>query len=183
VDDGPVYDQGGDVWTRIERDIASDDIPAAAHKLRRYLEATSADIAESIRGRVPYRSDAGFDLGELLDAVKGRHNDLLKKAAASANSWGNEGAKAEVQRLKDERAKVIPIQETENWAINKLVHNNDGVAMSRSDFDPVLEACRQFLSLFNCSSCHGTIFVAGAAGNEDALRCSCGSYNLNLISK
>lgn len=183
VDGGPVYEQGGDVWTRIERDLANDDVPGAAHKLRRYLEASTADVAESIGGRVPYRSDAAFELGELLDAVKGRHNDLLKKAAASANSWGNEEAKAEVERRKEERAKVIPIQETENWAINKLVHYNDGVNMSPSDFEPVLEACRQFLGLFHCASCNGTIYVVGTTGNEDSLRCSCGSYNLNLRSK
>lgn len=65
VDEGPVCDQG-DVWERIVADLGHDDVPGAAHKLRRHLEASAADIAESIGGRVPYRADASYDLGVLL---------------------------------------------------------------------------------------------------------------------
>lgn len=183
VDGGPIYEQGGDVWTRIKADLANDDVPSAAARLRRYLEAATADIAESIGGRVPYRSDASYDLGELLSPVKGRHSDLLTKAGKSAAAWDNEQAKQIVQALKDERSQVIPAQETVSWAINKLVHNNDWATMSSADFQPVVDASKKFLALFQCQTCHGTIFVVGQSGNEDSLRCSCGSYNLNLRTK
>lgn len=182
VDDGPAFDQG-DVWERIVDDLDRDDVPGAAHKLRRHLEASASDIAESIGGRVPYRADASYELGVLLSAVNGRHNDLLKKAAASANSWDNDAAKKEVERLKQERSKVVPTQTTENWAINKLVHNNDGYSMSRADFSPVLDACREYLKLFHCPTCRGMIFVSGSVGSDESLRCSCGAYNLNLLTR
>jgi len=185
VDEGPVYEQGGDIWDRIATDLANDDVPGAAHKLRRYLEAVTADIAESLRARVPYRPGDSYDLGEFLSAVKGRHSELLGKAAASANSWRNPHAKQLIQDLKDQRAKVIPIQEGESWAINKLVHNNDRAAMAGADFDPVLDASRQFLDLFTCSNpdCGSWIYVVGEPGNEESLRCSCGTYNLNMRTK
>lgn len=182
VDDGPAFDQG-DVYERIDADLARDDVPGAAHKLRRHLEARAADIAESIGSRVPYRSDGAFDLGTLLDSIKGRHRELLKKAAASANSWGHEVAKGEVERRKEERANALPAQESESWAINKLVHNNDGFRMSAADFAPVLGACRAFLDLFRCNACNSIIYVSGIGSCEESLRCSCGTYNLNLRTR
>src|SRR5580658_10342041 len=42
VQGGPVYDQGADIWTHIDTALANEDVPTAAHKLRRYLEATAS---------------------------------------------------------------------------------------------------------------------------------------------
>jgi energy-coupling factor transporter ATP-binding protein EcfA2 len=185
VDGGPVCDLSGDIWDRIDTDLANDDIPGAAHKIRRYLEAATADLAESLGARVTYRADANYDLGELLTAVKGRHGDLLKKAAASADSWNNTHARQRVQDIKDQRIKVIPAQECEGWAINKLVNNNDWATMGRGDFAPILDTSRQLLELFTCGNadCGSWIYVVGPPGKEDSLRCNCGSYNLNLRCK
>ena len=132
--------------SHIDTDLANDDVPGAAHKLRRYLEAVMADIAESLRAHVPYRPDPSYDLGEFLSAVKGRHSELLKKAAASASSWKNPQAGQLVQDLKDQRAKVIPGLESESWAINKLVHDNDWATMVGSDFAPSWTHLGSFLT-------------------------------------
>ena len=90
-----------------------------------------------------------------------------------------------VQDLRDRRAKVIPAQEDESWAINKLVHNNDWAPMAAGDFKPVIDAARQFFDLFTCSNpdCGAYIYVVGSPGREENLRCSCGVYNLNLQCK
>jgi hypothetical protein len=186
VQGGPVYDQGADIWTHIDTALANEDVPTAAHKLRRYLEATASDLAERLRAPVTYRADGAHDLGELLAAVKGRHNALLKKAAASAEAWKNASNASTVQELRTARAKVIPEQEGESWVINKLVHNNDDwSAMGSADFAPILQATRRFLDLFKCnnSTCGSWIYVTGQPGSEEDLRCSCGSYCLNLRSK
>ncbi len=185
VDGGPFYGQGGDFWTQIEADLANDDVPGAAHKLRRNLESSLADIAASIQGQVVFRADNNYDLSSFFSAVKGRHGDLLKKATASANSWNNDAAKQAVEDLKTERAQAILAQDGENWAINALVHNNDWATMTKADFTPVVEACKQFLELFTCSNdvCDGWIYVLGIPGREEELRCSCGAFNLNLRKK
>jgi len=185
VDGGPLYGQGGDFWEKIDTDLANDDVPGAAHKLRRNLEASLADIAASIQGQVVYRGDNNYDLSAFFSAVRGRHGELLRKAATSANSWNNDTAMQQVAVLKAERAKAILAQDGENWAINALVHSNDWATMTKADFSPVAEACKQFLDLFTCSNaaCDGWLYVLGMPGNEEELRCSCGTFNLNLRKK
>jgi recombinational DNA repair ATPase RecF len=185
VDGGPLYGQGEDFWTQIEADLSKDDVAGAAHKLRRNMEASLADIAAGIQGQIVFRADNNYDLSSFFAAVKGRHGDLLKKATASANSWNNDTAKQEVEKLKAERAKAILAQDGENWAINALVHNNDWASMSKADFAPVVEACKQFLDLFTCSNatCDGWMYVLGIPGKEEELRCACGSFALNLRKK
>lgn len=182
VDGGPVYEQG-DIWERIEGDLTKSDVHGAAHKLRRRLEAAAADIAEGIGGRVVYRGDANYDLSELLDAVKGRHSDLLKVAAVAAESWSDDVARQKVVALKQERIAVVPEQQGENWIINTLVHNNDWAQTSANDFRPVLDATRKFLDLFMCSNpdCGAWIHTEGRP--VGSLRCTCGGYNLNLLKK
>lgn len=182
VTDGPVYEQG-DIWERIESDLEKNDIAGAAHKLRRRLEAAAGDIADSIGGRVPYRGDNNYDPSVLLDAVKGRHGDLLKLASAAANSWGDQSLADAVQAKKDARSAVIPEQASEAWIINALVHNNDWANASANDFKPVFEATRDFLDLFTCGNteCPGWIYIVGRP--EENLRCDCGRFNLNLKKK
>ena len=185
VDAGPLYGQGGDFWTQIEADLAKGDVPGAAHKLRRNLEASLADIATNIQAKVVFRADNNYDLSSFFAAVKSRHGSLLKKAADSASSWNNEIAKQQVEDLKAERAKAMLAQDGENWAINALVHNNDWANMSKADFAPVVEVCKQFLDLFNCGNidCDSWVYVLGISGKEEGVRCSCGSFNLNLRKK
>ena len=132
-----------------------------------------------------FRPDNNYELGDFFSAVKGRHGDWLGKAAASANSWNNDAAKQQVAALKEQRSKALLAQEGENWAINALVHHNEWAAMSKADFAPVVEACKQFLDLFTCSNpdCGSWIYVVGQPGHEEALKCKCGSLNLNLRTK
>lgn len=185
VSDGPAYEQGTDVWERIEKDLANDHAPAAAHKLRHHLEAVTSEIAASLRAQVTYKPDASYELGDFLAAVKKRHGELLRKAKNSAGSWNNTADLQRVEDLQANRAIVIPAQETESWVINKLVHNNDGAQMTSADFRPVLDASRRFLELFQCGNpdCGSWIRVVGDRGKEESLRCSCGAYNLNLLAR
>lgn len=185
VDGGPVYGQGADFWTQIEADLASDNVPGAAHKLRRNLEAELSEITARLQGQVTFRPDNNYELNAFFSAVKSRHGDLLKKAAASADSWNNEVAKEHVAALKAQRSAAMLAQDGENWAINALVHSNDWATMSKADFEPVVDACKQFLGLFTCTNadCGAWIEVEGMSGNEQSLRCPCGTYNLNLRRK
>ena len=72
VDAGPLYGQGDDFWALIDADLADDNVPGAAHKLRRNLEASMADIAASLQAKVTYRPDNNYDLGAFFSAVKSR---------------------------------------------------------------------------------------------------------------
>jgi len=87
-----------------------------------------------------------------------------------------------VKAKKDARSSVVPEQGSEAWLVNALVHNNDWANGSVNDLKPVLEATRAFLDLFTCDNldCGGWIHTGWP---EDALRCDCGKYNLNLKKK
>lgn len=182
VDDGPLYERS-DIWDRIEEDLAKDDVNGAAHKLRRHLEAAAADIAEAIGASVQYRSDARYDLSDFIAAVKGRHGELLKKAANAANSYSDAVAMAKVQALRDTRATALHDQEGEAWAINPLVHNSDWANLSVNDFRPAFNSAREFLALFRCEneSCGG--WIHSERHSPESLRCDCGNYFVNLSAR
>lgn len=179
VDSGPTYGVG-DVWSDIETAVSVGDISGAAARLRRALEANLADIAESIRSSVTYRSDASYDLGAFLASVTARHKELLVRADAAAKAWNNQPQLQAVQQLQAQRSTVISEQNAEQWLLNKLVHNNDWANGTEGDFRPVLEAAKEFLELFKCTNpaCGSWIALSG-----DALRCACQTYNLNLRKK
>lgn len=185
VDTGPSCERGIDFWDKIASDLANDDVEAAAHKLRRGLEAELPELAEELRARVAYKGDARYDLGEFQSAIKGRHGDWLKKAAAAADSWGNSDAQQKIKELRKAHSNAMLMQEKESWAVNALVHYNEWATMSKSDFRPVVEAWKQFLCLFRCGNeeCGSWIGVSGTPGHEDSLRCRCGAYNFNLLAK
>ena len=184
VDAGPTYGDG-DAWKAIDSDLEREDVAGAAHKLRRMLESSAADIVESIGGAVTYRSDASYDLSVFLDSVKARHGKLLRLASDAAQSWKSETQMEAVEAQKERRNQAVPEHDAESWLVNKLVHNNDWANGSVQDFRPVLESARGFLALFRCenSSCGSWVSVSSRAGTEESLRCACQSYNLNLRKK
>lgn len=181
VHDGPMHEHG-DIWDRIEEDLQKEDVPGAAQKLRRRLEAAAADLADNLAAQVPYRGDNSYDASVLLSAVKSRYKSLLAKAAKAASKWRDEEAQADVKAKKAAQVGVIPEQESEAWLVNKLVHNNDWVSVSVSDFRPVLDITRAFFDLFLCENenCTGWIRVIGMP--DETLKCDCGRYSLNLKS-
>ncbi|WP_350005797.1 AAA family ATPase [Pseudarthrobacter sp. WHRI 8279] len=184
VDAGPTHSDG-DAWNAIEADLEREDVAGAAHKLRRTLESSAADIVESIGGGVTYRSDASYDLSVFLDSIKARHGKLLRMAADAAQSWQNQQQMELVEAQKERRNHALPEHDAESWLVNKLVHNNDWANGSVPDFRPVLDSARAFLALFRCenSNCGSWVSVSGRAGDEDSLRCACQAYNLNLRKK
>lgn len=185
VEEGPVTNPGEQVWDRIDVDLANNEVPEAAHKLRRYLEAMASDICAGLRAHVTYKPDSTYDLGDFTDAANGRYGELLGKVMASASSWKNEEAERRARDLKARRSAALSMYGQENWVINKLVHHNGWAAMVANDFTPVVVAARQFLGLFQCENldCGSWIHVVGKGKDEESLRCDCGGYNLNLKVK
>lgn len=185
VNDGPAYEDGIDFWDKIEFDLSNDDVPSAAARLRRNLEAILTDLTSVLKGQVVYQSDARYELGELLASVKAQHNKLLGAAAGVANSWAIAADIARIKALQEERKAATLAQDNESWAINPAVHFNDWASFSSADFRPVVQAWRTFLDLFLCTNeqCTDWIYLVENGSTKEELRCRCGSYNLNLRKK
>jgi recombinational DNA repair ATPase RecF len=182
VETGPIFEPVSEVWERIEADLARNDIPAAAARLRRHLEYTSTELADLLAAQIPFRGDAGYDLGELFNAVVGRQRELLGLAASAANSWNKDDDKEKVEQLKEQRKAALAKYGDEQWVVNKAVHYNEWAEFSKADFTGVVEAVRALLEQFRCPACESWLYPSPPRDPE-ALRCRCGSINLNLKKK
>lgn len=174
-----------DAWDKIDKDLAKNDVNAAAARLRRHLEFMSAELADSLRANPEFRGDFSYDLGDLLPAVIGRHAELLKMAAKSAQEWKDDDAKVKVEALKAARTAAMDKYGGESWVVNKAVHYTEWANFSKAEFRSVVEAFKEVLQQFRCTKlgCESPLYVSPRKGDPEALRCQCGVVNLNLRGK
>ncbi len=184
VETGPILDEVAEVWDQIEADLATNEVPTAAGRLRRHLEYVAADLADELGAKVKFRADGGYDMGELLSAVIGRQAEILKSAAKAAKSWDDKEQVARVESLQKERAEILASKNGEEWVINKAIHYNEWANLSKNDFKPVVRAFRELLQQFRCKKpkCDSWLSLTPRI-NPVELRCSCGNLRLNLREK
>ena len=185
VQTGPIFEQISDAWQQIETDLAKNDVPAAAARLRRHLEYVSAELADQLGAKPAYRGDFSYDLGDLLPAVIGRHGELLKIAAKSASDWKDEPAKIVVEGLKKARTDALEKYGDENWVVNKAVHYTEWADFTKAEFKAVVDAFKMLLSQLRCAKagCESWLYVNPRKGDAESLRCRCAATNLNLRPK
>jgi len=185
VQTGPIFEQLSDVWNDIDKDLAKNDVNAAAASPRRHLEYISAELADQLGAKPAFRGDFSYDLGDLLPAVLGRQSELLRLASKAAQDWKDEGAKAKVEALKTARNDAMTKYGGENWVLNKAVHFTDWENFSKSEFKAVVEAFKTLLLQFRCTNpaCESWLYVTPRKGDPEALRCRCSASNLNLRPK
>ena len=184
VETGPVLDELVEVWDKIDQDLAKNDVPSAAAKLRRHLEFVSSEVADAIGAEVRFKADSGYDMGELLGAVIARQRDLLQDAAKAAKYWGDANEIAKVDAMQAARKAILTAKGGEEWAMNKAIHYNDWAQLDRNDFKPVVEVFKQLLLQFRCVNpkCDSWLALTSRV-NPAGLRCICGALNLNLKGK
>lgn len=182
VETGPVVASNLEIWNEVEQDIDNGRIETAAHSLRRHLEFVSSQLAQGLGARPVYRADGAYDLGNLLPPVLGRMKELLAKAAAAAQSWGNETAKTIVSERKRQLTQANSAKGSEEWLMNKAVHFNEWANLEKADFEPVVDAFKKLLCALQCDVCSSWIY-ASPAGKPEALRCQCGNVNVSLNEK
>ena len=183
VETGPVLEQITEVWDEIERDLAKNEVEAAAWRLRRHLEYTAGEVADQLGAKLPYRGDFLYDLGDLLPAVISRGGELLGRAAKSANSWKVEDAKARVAALKTARSDVLKKYGGEDWVINRAVHFNEWASFTSAELRAVVEVYRELLLQLRCPKCESWLHVTPRKGKPEVLRCRCMAFTLNLVLK
>jgi hypothetical protein len=184
VETGPVLDEVAEVWDQIDKDLAKNEVPTAAGRLRRHLEYVAADLADELGAKVKYRADGGYDMGELLSAVISRQGELLKQAARAAKSWGDDEQIKKVEELQKARTEIMKEKGGEDWVINKAIHYNEWATLFREDFKPVVEVFKRLLQLFRCAKPKCDSWMSVTPRNEPVdLRCSCGTLRLNLKEK
>jgi len=184
VQTGPVFEPVSEVWDRIEADLAKNDVPAAAGRLRRHLEYTTTELADLLAAQIPFRGDASYELGDLFSAVVGRQRDLLGIAAAAASSWNDTESMTTVNAMKEQRRTALAAYGDEQWVVNKAIHFNEWAELSKADFAPVVQAVKALLEQFQCRNPRcGSWLYPSPKHEPESLRCRCGTINLNLKKK
>ncbi|MBI4284876.1 MAG: AAA family ATPase [Chloroflexi bacterium] len=183
VDSGPQWAYEVDMWERIDEDIQKNDIPRAAGRLRRGLEQFFADVCDTLRAPVVYKSNGRWELGDFLPAAIGQYRSLLKHAKQSANSW-NDVEKLEMfNELESVMCTISRRTTAEQWALNANVHYNNWYNFTKNDFQPVAEAFHDLCNVFLCSECGSMLSLAAVNEEPVAIRCNCGKVNWNLTIK
>ncbi|MGT2441021.1 AAA family ATPase (plasmid) [Bradyrhizobium betae] len=183
VDFGPTEWDDRDVWAELEGHLAKNDVRGAAALLRHYLEHFAKEACDRLRANVEFRGDAQFMLGDLLPNATGTLGDLLKRAKVAANSWNQKDVVDRIAAIETVFAEAKGKTGYETWQINTAVHFNEWADLKKEDFTPVVTAFRGFTGAFACDTCAEMYFVAPNRGKKEALRCGCGTLNLNLLQK
>jgi hypothetical protein len=179
---GPRVSDVVDIWSRIQRDLDNNDIPAAAARLRRGSEQFFSEVCDNILAPVRFHIDGNYTLGDLLFPAMSQFKKLTRDAIKAEASWqGKEPA--EIILLDDQRKEIFGNVAEEQWAINVNVHFNEWSNFTKNDFVPVVKAFRDLFNFFTCERCGDTLCVVQDGLELKNLRCNCTKYNWNLVKK
>jgi len=183
VDIGPTEWDDRDVWREIDGHLVKNNVRDAASLLRHYLEYLAKEICHRLRAQVVFRGDAQYTLGDLLPPGVKRLRDFLKDGIKSAESWGQNDKKELIGKLLQSLNDAAKTSEVEQWQINTAIHYNEWENLNKKDFEPVIEAFKELNRIFECETCEELLYVSPERGKKEAVRCGCGSINVNLIKK
>ena len=170
-------------WELIDNFLETNNMPSAAHTLRISTEEFLSTVCENIGAKVEYRSDSRWSIGELADSAITRYKKILKDSIAAIQSWGDIEKKDEVEKYKIHFDDAVNKKNVDNWIINPSVHYNEWARFSRNDFQPVVAAYKEFISLFKCNECNTIVAISKTKGESSAICCRCGKINYNLQKK
>jgi len=181
--EGPQFKQSEDPWKQIRGNIDSEDIPAAAAKLRRTSEEYFSNVCESLQVETKHKENSGYDLGELLPPAISKYNELLIKAKKAAQSWGRKEEVKKLSRIHNESKEIIKESEVEKWTINANVHYNSWADFTPNEFRPVVDTFERLFKIFKCPECGNLLHLSMNGYSPEAVRCYCGHINWNLKGK
>lgn len=185
-DHGPTEWSSRDIWTEIDLALKQNDVRAAAGILRHYLEHIFKEVCGNLRAPVEFKGDGRYDLGDVLNPAVRCLRDIFLDGKKAAESWGKT-ADAELADVYEKKlAESLRISNADQWQINPAVHFNEWANLTRDDFTPVVAAYHELVNKFYCpnADCAGLLYLVTTSSKKpDAIRCRCGSININLRKK
>lgn len=179
IDTGPIFELEKDLWDKIKEDLDRDDVPSAAHKLRRNAECFFENLCDFLGARILYKGHHQWELGDYAPAAISIYKRYLKKAKSNFQKMKQEDKFKEIIEIEKRANRVIADSQIEQWVINENVHYNRWEGFSKQDFEPVVKAFQELFSLFTCSSC-GTMISVSEGTQATLVSCGCGKIFWNI---
>jgi len=183
--DGPIeIENPGMEWETVESQLSSGNTSIAAHQTRRMGEWFLREACDRLNGKVPFKADSEWTLGDFQQGVISRYKSLVGQAKDSAHRWDKEERVNHFEKLDDQMTNISRRIARDGAAINPNVHWNEEESAfadcSASELEPALEAYRDLHEALWCGECNSCIRVS-QDGNEDiGVRCNCSSIHWNL---
>jgi len=182
IDTGPIFELDKDLWDRIKEDLDKNDVPSAAHKLRRNAECFFENICDFLNAKLPYKGHHQWELGDYAPAAISAYKEYLKKAKSNFQKMKQQAKFDKLTKLESKANDIIARSQIEQWIINENVHYNKWADFSKEDFKPVVDAFKELFALFSCTTCGNTIELTHSKGKEPKtiISCGCGEIFWNI---
>jgi len=181
IDTGPIFELEKDVWDKIEEDLRKNEIPAAAHRLRRNAEYFFENICDFLMADIPYKGHHQWELGDFAAAAISTYKHYLRKAMLNSQKI-DQLKYEELKELEKVSTNIITRSQIEQWAININVHYNKWDEFTANDIRPVVDAFKELFGLFTCKTCGTIISRTQSKGTtpKDIVSCGCGKIFWNI---
>lgn len=183
VDTGPAVFDDVEIWDQIDRELSLDRVPVAAGLLRNHLEYIAGELCDRLHAKVEYRLDGRMDLGGLFPPAMEQLKSLYGKGTAAANSYNQRDAIKEIATRSADLTDRLRATNSEQWQMNAAIHYNSWANLTVTDFQPVVGAFRNLISVLRCDVCNALFAVARDGFTNKSMACMCGKTSVNLIAK
>ena len=147
-DVGPSY-RIDDSWTQCENYAENGEVPTAAKILREALEEEFQTFCANLKGKVPFKSDASWTLGELLDGALSAFKSILKKAKDVASSSGKQENLKKIEEIENTLNIVKEEADIDKWILNPMNHYNEWSKFSKEELKNLIQSMRKFCKAFS----------------------------------
>ena len=185
IEDGPrTIDRPEMEWETVETALDDGNVSIAAHQTRRLAEWYLREACDRLGGKVPFKADSEWNLGDFQQGVISRYKKLLGKAKASANSWGNEERVEYFTELDDNMTDISDRIAEDGAALNPNIHWNETESKfansTPSELRPAVDVYKELYEILWCEDCDSCMRVVQDGLVDDSVRCNCSSIHWNL---
>lgn len=186
IESGPqTLDRPEMEWETISELLDEGNTSMAAHQTRRMAEWFLREACHRLDGKVPFKANSEWNLGDFKDGVLSRYKDLIGKAKAAEDSW-NRGID-HLEELENRTKDIARRVDEDGAALNPNVHWNEAESAfancTASELEPAVAAYRDLYQLLWCDTCDSCVRVVTEGSSDVNVRCSCNKTNINLRGK
>lgn len=186
IEDGPQILGSPEMeWDTILEHLHDGNTSIAAHQTRRMAEWYLREACHRLDGKVVFKANSNWNLGDFKSGVVSRYLELLRKSKQAEESWGRDTSDvaADEERMEDISQRL----DKDGAALNPNVHWNETESefahCTPDELEPAIAAYRDLYEELWCGTCNSCLRLVKEGNRPAAMRCRCGDTNMNLRKK